>query len=333
MHNQFAHYAKGKGNKKKVLSVCNDNNVGMSAILTDLLILLEEDKVVEFFNYCAVFKSSAISQWLNAVGKLSFLFVSAVKECELACGVKSWHKEAFNFHDFESKLKHNVMYLTTRLLLRTFSEESGIGGLKEVLTRAANENLPAKETVEKLKNSYSFYDWQVIFYSDEVENYGHFVSAGLRSIYCGSKFFQRNLKVKKNAIIAWCIPHEFSLDIPKLNKSKEERANSAKAIFDQLHDKLIVDHNYLAVIRYNYGNNICWFRNIKSEGCYQFAYPDNYGGFSKINFDFCSFPTPFYHWCNERDYFVAFGAPNVRYIKEIKYEDFEDRAIQYPPCF
>ena len=189
--------------RNTIISRCNDHTEGIHQIYSLFLIILGHDEVVDFFKHCAHYESAKVTIWGEKIRNLASLIAIVIKGCEEASNGTT----QFDPPRFGEEVKELIHFHRKNTNLEQFIKDQGVLGLRSIIKTIANRGKSADETAQTLKAMFTFFDWDVIFYSSEISGTQHTTLYSPDHTYCGSHFYTRELEHGRNALVAWCIPN------------------------------------------------------------------------------------------------------------------------------
>ncbi|CAF1070683.1 unnamed protein product [Didymodactylos carnosus] len=155
--------------RNAVISRCNDHTEGIHQIYSLFLIILGNDEVVDFFKHCAHYKSEKVDIWSGNIKNLASLIAIVIKGCEEAYN----HTTQFDPPRFEKEVKELIQYYSEITNLKEFVKDQEVFGLRSIVKSIANRGKSADETAQTLKAMFTYFDWDVIFYSSKISATHH----------------------------------------------------------------------------------------------------------------------------------------------------------------
>ncbi|CAF5111082.1 unnamed protein product [Rotaria sp. Silwood1] len=155
--------------------------------------ILRHDDIMGYFKYCARYQSEPIDSWSAKTREISILLLYLLTGCEEANN----YKTGFDYKQFATEVTNFIEYYNQVTLRQAFVQDHGDFGLEKSVESIANEGLPSKETRVKLGQLFNYFDWDVLFYTDEfVGEEQHWILTEPDSVYCGSRLCGNNLFVE-----------------------------------------------------------------------------------------------------------------------------------------
>ena len=233
--------------KNDIKSHCIDVSQGVSFIYAEFQYILKETQVKAYLKNCARYESEIVEEWSSRIHQFAHTFLLIIQGCEKAFD----YKTEFNGARFLDKISQTTSYYKEVLNIKMFVEDTNENGLNEVVKRILNEQKSAQETANKLKGKYSFFDWDVFFYTNKINGFeNHAAYYNPRKGLCGSMFYLRNLKHNRNGLVSWCQTifnktpnHSFfssSINVP-------ENLKQASSIADYVWDESLL--NFVLALR------------------------------------------------------------------------------------
>lgn len=192
--------------RNAIVSRCNDHTEGLHQIYSLFQIILGDGEVKDFLKSCAHYELERVNLWSDSVKYLASLIIIVIKGCEEAYN----HTAQFDPPRFEKEVKEFIRYHNEITYLKEFVQDQGVFGLRNVVKTIANIGKTADETAQTLKTMFTYFDWDVIFYSSEISGKQHAAWYSPNYTYCGSYFYSNELDHARNALVAWCFPNRMN---------------------------------------------------------------------------------------------------------------------------
>ena len=207
----FRHFQQTKRRdtaRQAIISRCEDHDRGIHEIYHMFTKLLEKEEVVAFLKNCAHYRSEHVNVWMSKIKQTAFTIMLLVQGCEEAYNGTT----QFDPTRFMKEVDDFIQYYNEITNLEEFVKDKGNLGLQKKVKSIINKAKSAKETVQILKRSFNYFNWDVIFYSSKTKvDDQHWLSHPTNT-FCGSIVYRNELEGSKNALIAWCIPNNMDPD-------------------------------------------------------------------------------------------------------------------------
>ena len=221
------------GAKEDIKKHCIDVSQGVSFIYAEFQYILKDTQVTAYLKHCAHYESEIVEEWRSRIYQFAHTFLLIVEGCEKAFD----YKTEFNSARFLNKISHITSYYKDVVNIKLFVEDPSDNGLKEVVKKIINEEKSSQGAADKLKKKYSFFDWDVFFYSNKISGFkNHAAYYNPRNVLCGAAFYLRNLKHDRNGLVSWCqsIFNEISNFSVSINLTENFDEASALALLQYL---------------------------------------------------------------------------------------------------
>ncbi|RNA33271.1 hypothetical protein BpHYR1_014933 [Brachionus plicatilis] len=150
--------------KKNIIETCLDKTEGISKLLSSFNIILQDDLVIDEFKSCYEYKKNGIDKWAQNIRKFTLVFVSLVRGCEDAYGYETdFDPDAF-IQDIEKRINFHMEFT----LIESFVNDQGPNGIYQSILSVLKKNTDPYSNLNELEDSYGFFEWGVIRYSDEM---------------------------------------------------------------------------------------------------------------------------------------------------------------------
>lgn len=194
--------------KKNIIETCLDKTEGISKIMSSFNIILQDDFVIDEFKNCYEYKKNEIDKWAQKIRRFTLVFVSLVLWCEDAYGYETDFDPYTFIQDTEKKVNFHMEFT----LIESFVNDKSPNGIYQSILNVLKQNTDSDHNVNELKNLYSFFDWGVIRYSEEMHGfyrwYGNtyykYNKIPLFTFY-GELHFKNTDELKKSAVVYWSV--------------------------------------------------------------------------------------------------------------------------------
>lgn len=242
----FSHFHQTKRRDKArqaIISRCEDHERGIHEIYHMFTKLLEKEEVVVFLKNCAHYQSENVNLWTIKIKQTAFTIILLVQGCEEAYNGTT----QFDPTRFMKEVEDFTLYYHEITNLKEFVKDKGNLGLRNIVKSIVNKAKPAEETVQILKKSFNYFNWDVIFYSSKTKVDDQHWLSHPNNTFCGSVVYRNELNGSRNALIAWCIPNNMDPDTIEFAIG-ENATHTVKWIRDKNED-LNKKLNYILVYR------------------------------------------------------------------------------------